>query len=251
MRLLKHLTVLFILFTFYACSTTGTKVDQEPAKRQLSDVVSEGDIYAINQSLDPWEGYNRWMYDFNAKFDRYIFIPTVNTYKKVLPVFARTGINNFFSNLGEFSNLANAALQGKAKQSGRTLGRLIVNSTLGIGGLMDPATGFGLYQQSEDLGQTLGHWGVAPGPYFVLPILGPSTLRDAPGAIFDRIYHPLYEPYPWLADIKSSEELAIGTINAIDTRANIGFQYYQMGSPFEYLWVRNLYLEYRALEVNK
>lgn len=251
MRLLRHTALLFTLFTLYACSTTNVIVDEKPAIRQISDVVAKDDIYAINEYHDPWESYNRWMYDFNAKFDRYIFIPTVKAYKKVLPSFARTGINNFFSNLGEFSNLANSTLQGKAKQSGRTLSRLVVNSTLGIGGLMDPATGFGLYHQKEDLGQTLGHWGVGTGPYFVLPVLGPSTLRDAPGALFDRIYHPLYEPYPWLVDIKASEELAIGTINAVDTRANIGFQYYQMGSPFEYLWVRNLYLEYRKLEVGK
>ena len=251
MKLLDHITLILIVLALSACATSQPINGEEPAKRQVSDVLSEGDIVASNEFYDPWEGYNRWMYDFNAKFDRYIFIPTVKTYKTVLPSFARKGIHNFFSNLGEFSNLANSLLQGKINQSGRTLGRVAVNSTLGIGGLMDPATNFGLYHQSEDLGQTLGHWGVGQGPYLVLPILGPSTLRDAPSAIVDRLYHPLYEPYPWLVDIKSSEELAIGTINSIDTRANIGFQYYEMGSPFEYLWVRNLFMEYRELEVNK
>jgi phospholipid-binding lipoprotein MlaA len=251
MKSLNHITLILIVLALSACATSQPTNGEEPAKRQISDVLSEGDIIASNEFYDPWQGYNRWMYDFNAKFDRYIFIPTVNTYKTVLPSFARKGIHNFFSNLGEFSNLANSLLQGKVNQSGRTFGRLAVNSTLGIGGLMDPATNFGLYHQSEDLGQTLGHWGVGQGPYLVLPILGPSTLRDAPSSIVDRLYHPLYEPYPWLVDIKSSEALAIGAINSIDTRANIGFQYYETGSPFEYLWVRNLFMEYRELEVNK
>jgi phospholipid-binding lipoprotein MlaA len=251
MSSLNHILLILALLTLCACATSNPIAGEEPAKRQVSDVINEGDIIASNEFYDPWEGYNRWMYDFNAKFDRYLFIPTVKVYKAVLPSFARTGVHNFFSNLGEFSNFANSVLQGKISQSGRTLSRLAVNSTLGIGGLMDPATKFGLYHQREDLGQTLGHWGVGQGPYLVLPILGPSTLRDAPATFVDRIYHPLYEPYPWLVDIKASEALAIGAVDAIDTRANIGFQYYEMGTPFEYLWVRNLFMEYRELEVDK
>ena len=251
MRLFAYLKFVFIALCLGACATTPPEVGDEPAQIEIADVLPSGDEIAVAAFYDPWEGYNRWMYDFNAKFDRYIFIPTVNVYRAILPEFARTGIHNFFGNLGEFKNLANSVLQGKVNQSGRTLGRLLVNSTLGIGGLMDPATGLGLYHQREDLGQTLGRWGMGPGPYFVLPILGPSTLRDFPSSIVDRIYHPLYEPYPWLVDIKSSEALAIGVVNGIDTRANIGFQYYEMGTPFEYLWTRNLWLEYRNLEVSK
>lgn len=247
--------MLLILTVLSVCSCAATRPDvgDEPAKRQLSDVMDmdNPDDVAIDDYYDPWEGYNRRMYDFNAKFDRYIFLPVVKTYRWILPEFARQGIHNFFGNLGEFSNLANSLLQGKASQAGRTSGRLVVNSTLGIGGLMDPATGFGLYHQNEDLGQTLGHWGVGPGPYFILPIFGPSTLRDAPGSIVDRIYHPIYEPYPWLVDIKSEEAFVIGLLNGIDTRANIGFRYYEMGTPFEYLWIRNLWLEYRQIEVRK
>lgn len=250
-KLFTYLNVIFIALSLAACATTKPEVGSEPAKIELADVKHADDEVAVEAFYDPWEGYNRWMYDFNARFDRYVFLPTVNVYRTVLPQFARTGIHNFFSNLGEFRNLANSILQGKVNQSGRTLGRLLVNSTLGVGGLMDPATGFGLYHQREDLGQTLGRWGVGPGPYFVLPIVGPSTLRDVPGSIVDRIYHPLYEPYPWLVDIKSGEALAIGVLNGIDTRANIRFEYYDMGSPFEYLWVRNLWLEYRQLEVDK
>lgn len=241
--------ILFAL-SFGGCATQP-HVGNEPAKRTLADVLPEGDEVAVKEFYDPWEGYNHWMYNFNAKFDRYIFIPTVNGYKTVVPEFARTGVHNFFRNLGEFGNLANSLLQAKPKQFGRTFGRLIVNSTIGIGGLMDPATSFGLAYQNEDFGQTLGHWGMGSGPYFMLPILGPSTLRDAPSNIIDRIFHPLYEPEPWLADIKSEEETVISLVNAVDTRANIGFRYYEMGSPFEYYWTRNLWLEYRELEISK
>ena len=251
MKIPNLLIIFFILSMTVSCATTQPEASGEPAQKQLSDVLSEDDIIALDNIHDPWESYNRWMYNFNASFDRNIFIPTVNAYRWVFPEFARTGINNFFSNLGEFRNLANALLQGKFKQSGNTLGRLAVNSTIGVVGLMDPATDFGLYRQKEDFGQTLGHWGVGPGPFLMLPILGPSTLRDAPGGIVDRIYHPIYPPYPWLAELKTEETLAIGLLEGIDTRANIGFQYYQTGSPFEYLWVRNLWLEYRQLQVER
>ncbi len=249
-KLLFLHSLVLIALGLNACTATKPIVGDEPAKKQLSNTLHESDEVAVDAFYDPWEGYNRWMYDFNARFDRYLFIPVVKTYQYVLPNFVRTGIHNVFSNLGEFSNFSNALLQAKTSQSGRTLGRLIVNSTLGIGGLMDPATGFGLYHQGEDFGQTLGKWGVGPGPYFILPILGSSTLRDAPSNIIDRLYHPIYEPYPWLVDIKSEEAFSIGVLNAIDTRANNKFRYYEMGTPFEYLWTRSLWLEYRKTEVN-
>jgi phospholipid-binding lipoprotein MlaA len=232
------------------CATTQPDVSGEPARKQLSDVLSEDDQVAM-AAYDPWEGYNRWMYDFNARFDRFIFIPVVNGYRAILPGFARDGIHNFFSNIGEFRNLANALLQGKFKKSGTTLSRLAVNSTLGIAGLMDPATGFGLYEQKEDFGQTLGHWGVGPGPYLVLPILGPSTLRDAPHYLVDPVYNPIYPPNAWLVEMKDWEVLAVATLEGIDTRSNIGFQYYELGTPFEYTWTRDLWLEYRKLQVAK
>lgn len=251
MKLFVCTTVIALIFILGGCAATQPNKGTEAPAIEIGDVLNEDDIIAIKEVHDPWEGYNRSVYNFNAKFDRYIFLPTVNAYRKILPNFARKGIHNFFSNLGEFSNLTNSIFQGKVTQSGRTAGRLLVNSTLGIGGLMDPATGLGLFYQREDFGQTLGHWGIGPGPYFVLPILGPSTFRDFPSAIVDRIYHPVYDPYPWLVDIKSAEATAMGVVNAVDTRANISFKYYEMGTPFEYLWSRNLWLDYRKLEVKK
>lgn len=250
MKITNLFLFVLIITMLWGCATTKQEINEEPAKRQLSDVLSEDDIIALDV-YDPWEGYNRWMYNFNASFDRNIFIPTVNAYRWVLPEFARTGINNFFSNLGEFRNLANALLQGKFKQSGNTLGRLAVNTTIGIAGLMDPATDFGLYEHKEDFGQTLGYWGVGPGPFLVLPVLGPSTLRDAPHYLVDPIYHPIYRPNDWLVEMNTWELMAVGTLEGIDTRSNIGFEYYKTGSPFEYLWVRNLWLEYRQLQIER
>lgn len=240
---------LLVVLSLSACAATQVNEGSEPAKRTIDDVLPEGEKPAL-EIHDPWEGYNRWMYNFNARFDRYIFLPVVSAYE-VLPGFARTGIHNFFRNLREFSNIANALLQGKPVQSGRSLGRLAVNTTIGIAGLFDPATNFGLYHQREDFGQTLGVWGVGPGPFLVLPILGPSTLRDAPSLIPDAAVHPVYKPFPWLIELNDEELLALGIVDGIDTRSNLGFRYYDMGSPYEYLWVRNLWLEYRQLQIEK
>lgn len=246
---LIKLACIILVLSISACAATQVKEGSEPAQRTIEDVLPEGEKVAL-EVHDPWEGYNRWMYDFNAKFDRYVFLPVVDAYK-VLPIFARTGVSNIFRNLGEFRNITNALLQGKPVQSGSSLGRLGVNTTIGILGLFDPATKFGLYHQKEDFGQTLGVWGVGPGPFLVLPILGPSTLRDGPSLIPDAAIHPIYKPFPWLVELNNDELLVMSGIDAIDTRSNLGFRYYEMGSPFEYIWVRNLWLEYRQLQIEK
>lgn len=250
LNLLFKLVCIFIVLSLSACAATQVKEGSEPAKRTIDDVLTEGEDPALVVH-DPWEGYNRWMYNFNAKFDRYIFLPVVGAYTTILPSFARTGVRNFFRNLGEFRNITNALLQGRPVQSSRSLGRLAVNTTIGIAGLFDPATKFGMFYQKEDFGQTLGVWGVGPGPFLVLPILGPSTLRDAPSLIPDSAIHPVYKPFPWLIELNDEELIAMAIVEGIDTRSRIGFRYYGMGSPYEYLWVRNLWLEYRQLQIEK
>lgn len=234
-----------------ACSASRPSLRHESAGIQLYDVVTDGDEIFIDIAYDPWEGYNLWMYNFNAKFDRYLFIPTTNTYKFVVPSFARVSIYNFFSNLSEVGNIANSILQAKPTQFKLTLGRFLVNSSIGIFGLMDPATKMGLAYEKEDLGQTLATWGIGPGPYVMLPIFGPSTLRDAPSVFINRIFHPIYDPEPWLTDMKSEEQLTINVVDAINKRTNISFRYYEMGTPFEYYWIRSLWLEHRKLEISK
>lgn len=134
---------------------------------------------------DPWEGYNRSMYEFNDTADRYVLKPIAQGYEKVTPGFVQAGVSNFFDNVQDLSTGLNNLLQGKFSEGASDLGRLVVNSTLGILGLWDVATPMGLEKHNEDFGQTLGWWGVPSGPFFVIPLLGPSTARDAPARYVD------------------------------------------------------------------
>jgi phospholipid-binding lipoprotein MlaA len=139
---------------------------------------------------DRWEGRNRKIYNFNKRLDARVLKPTANVYRTVVPKSARTGITNIYSNYGEPANIMNALLQGKIKQAFRSLDRLIINTTLGIGGIADNATELGRPQEPEDFGQTFATWGIESGPYVVLPVFGPSTLRDSFGLAFDIVIDP-------------------------------------------------------------
>jgi phospholipid-binding lipoprotein MlaA len=128
---------------------------------------------------DPWEPMNRSIYNFNDAVDTVAIKPATQVYVNVVPAWARTGVHNFVGNLGDVWSMANSALQLKGQIAVETLMRVSVNTVLGLGGLLDVATEMNLEKHKEDFGQTLGYWGVKPGPYVVLPLLGPSTLRDA------------------------------------------------------------------------
>jgi phospholipid-binding lipoprotein MlaA len=134
---------------------------------------------------DPWEGYNRGAYAFNDALDRAVLKPAAQTYVEGVPEFAQEGISNFFENLQDLSTGLNNILQGKLPEGASDLARVGVNSVFGIAGLWDLATPMGLEKHNEDFGQTLGVWGVPSGPYFIIPFLGPSTLRDAPARYVD------------------------------------------------------------------
>jgi phospholipid-binding lipoprotein MlaA len=127
---------------------------------------------------DPWESMNRSVYQFNDLVDTVAIKPVTELYVKVLPGFVRKGVSNFLGNLGDVWSMANSALQFKGQATAETFMRINVNTFLGLGGLLDVATEMRLEKRKEDFGQTLGYWGVKPGPYVVLPLLGPSTLRD-------------------------------------------------------------------------
>jgi len=124
---------------------------------------------------DPWEGLNRKTFAFNDALDKAVMKPIAKGYVAVTPEFAREGVNNFYSNIEDIATSLNNFLQGKPKQAMSDAMRVIMNTTLGVFGLWDVATPFGLEKHDEDFGQTLGWWGMAPGPYFVIPFLGPST----------------------------------------------------------------------------
>ncbi|MDO6460292.1 VacJ family lipoprotein [Granulosicoccaceae sp. 1_MG-2023] len=140
---------------------------------------------------DPWMNYNRAVYNFNDKLDRYALQPVAKGYRAVTPDFIETGIGNFFRNIDDVTVAINALLQGKITQAGQDTARLLVNSTLGLAGFIDVAGMMGLEKHDEDFGQTLGVWGVAEGPYFVIPFLGPATVRSAGGRVGDWYTDPL------------------------------------------------------------
>jgi len=128
---------------------------------------------------DPWEPMNRSIYQFNDAVDTIALKPAAQLYVQVLPPIVRTGVSNFLSNLGEVWTMANSAMQLKGLATAETFMRLNVNTFLGLGGILDVATELGIEKRREDFGQTLGYWGMQPGPYVMLPFFGPSTLRDA------------------------------------------------------------------------
>ena len=134
---------------------------------------------------DPWEGLNRKTFAFNDALDRAVMKPIAEGYQKVTPSFAQEGVNNFYSNLEDIATGLNNLLQGKFKEGANDGARLLVNTVVGVFGLWDVATPMGLEKHNEDFGQTLGWWGVPPGPYLVIPLLGPSTARDAPARVID------------------------------------------------------------------
>jgi phospholipid-binding lipoprotein MlaA len=197
---------------------------------------------------DPIETVNRGLYRFNYNFDRFLFLPVVNTYEFIMPDYAEQRVSNFMDNIGEFGNFTNGVLQLKPTSAATTLSRFVINTTLGIAGLWDPATSMKFPRQDEDFGQTLGHYGVGNGPYIVLPVMGPSNLRDTGGLVADAAAFTAVDP---LNFDNNDLSLPYQGVKAVDARHRQPFRYYKSGSPFEYEFVRLLYTEKRKLQVAK
>lgn len=229
------------------CSTLPrTSAQSQPPQRKYADLVDSSTEHPL-EIYDPLEGFNRGTYRFNYYFDRYLFLPVVTAYDFILPDYAEDRISHFVDNVFEFNNLFNNILQLKFKGAGITLSRFVINSTVGIGGLWDPATTWGLHQQPEDFGQTLGHYGAGNGPYLVLPILGPSNLRDTLGIAGDAASFAGIGPVAW-AESNTASRTFTG-VSSVDRRHRQSFRYYQTGSPFEYEMVRLFYTKKRELEI--
>lgn len=141
-------------------------------------------------AADPWEDVNRSIYAFNEALDEALLKPLSEAYRDVVPKLVRTGVDNFFGNFYDAWSAANQLLQGKLEDSLVMGTRVVTNTLFGLGGLLDPATEMRLTRRSEDFGQTLGRWGVPNGPFIVLPLFGPSTVRDATGFLLDRQVSP-------------------------------------------------------------
>ena len=140
---------------------------------------------------DPWESYNRAMFGFNEGVDRAVLKPVATAYQNVVPQMVRTGVGNFFGNLSDAWSMVNNVLQAKPEAALNSFWRVAVNSTMGLGGVLDPASEMQIQKHREDFGQTLGYWGVPTGPYLVLPLLGGSTLRDTAALPIDWYGYPL------------------------------------------------------------
>ena len=206
---------------------------------------------------DPWEPMNRNLYEFNAGFDEYVFLPATRGYEAVVPSPVRSGVHNFITNANEVRTLVNSLLQAKMKKSGITVSRLLINTTFGVGGLWDPASkNPKLQRQDEDFGQTLGVWGFGNGPYFVMPFMGPCNVRDTVGfgGDFLLLWWQMHTVYDTLGvDEANTMGWAIAelVIRALDLRSSTPFRYHQTGSPFEYELVRFIYTKKRELDIRK
>ncbi len=167
---------------------------------------------------DPWESYNRAVFEINQDFDESLLRPAAVQYQR-LPQPVQTGVGNFFSNLNDFTVLFNNLLQGNLENAASDTGRIMFNSTFGLFGLIDVASPMGLDKNNEDFGQTLGAWGVARGPYLQLPFLGPSTARDAPARLVDGYTSPLYHTN--LRDDHTGWWIGLIALDVVDMRAGL------------------------------
>jgi phospholipid-binding lipoprotein MlaA len=242
--------VLLLSLILFLAGCAGTNINllpEEPAMHSVSEFRDQSIIVVE----DPWEGFNRSMYRFNYNFDKYLFLPVVNGYEFITPAFVQGRVSNFFSNIGEVRNLSNSLFQLKMGESLTTFGRFVTNSTIGLAGLFDPATGFGLEQRNEDFGKTLGYWGAGSGPYLVLPVFGPSSVRDTGGMVVDSaIRYGIFYAIDPFGNINCGGAITAGitTLEAVDKRRQDSFRYYESGYPFEYYMVRFIYHEKRELE---
>ncbi len=201
---------------------------------------------------DPLESYNRAVYKFNDTFDTYLLKPVAKGYDAITPAPVQKGISNFFSNLDDVLVIVNDLFQFKFGQAASDTGRFLVNSTLGLFGLIDWASDMGLEKHNEDLGQTLGHWGVPSGPYFMLPFLGPSTIRDTTGyavdeSYFDPIYKEVENGYPVSSRDDETAVWGMTIVKAVDTRANLlkGEKVMEEAALDRYIFIREAYLQRR------
>jgi phospholipid-binding lipoprotein MlaA len=248
----RILLALLLALSLAGCATaraTNGSAEQPPM-HTVGQLTDQRFAYVY----DPWVGFNRSMYRFNYYFDKYLFLPVVHGYEFVTPVFMQERVSDFYNNIGEIKTLTNSLLQLDGEKSVKTLGRFLTNSTVGLGGLFDPATGFGLQRRQEDFGKTLGHWGAGPGPYLVLPVFGPSSLRDAGGLAADTgITYGIYSAIDPFGNSDDSFTLSAGitALDMIDARHQVDFHYFESGYPFEYYLVRFLYHEKRELEITK
>ena len=204
----------------------------------LTSLLSLAACASQPQNPDPWENLNRKVFAFNDVADKYVAKPAAKAYQAVTPNFLERGVDNIFSNLREFLNVLADLGQLKFKAAATDAGRFVINTTVGVGGFFEVASYIGLEKRTEDFGQVLGYWGVAPGPYVVLPILGPSTLRDTGTALLDSQIDALSQ----IDHVRTRNQLRL--LNLINTRANL-LATESLLSGDRYTFLRDAYLQRR------
>jgi phospholipid-binding lipoprotein MlaA len=209
----------------------------------LGCVLFLAPVIAHGQTNDPWRETNERIFAFNDFFDQLLVRPVANTYTVVLPRFARQGIGNFFSNLNDINVFVNDLLQLKLDAALSDSGRFFINSTLGVVGFVDVASGMGLRKNEEDFGQTLGVWGIQSGPYVVLPVFGSSNVRDSFGLVLDTLFNPIqYHD-------DSEVRLGLFVLQETDTRASL-LSMDELVTGNRYLFFREAYVQRREYLVN-
>jgi phospholipid-binding lipoprotein MlaA len=228
LRSLKRIVLLGLVGALVGCASIPAGVEPSPH--------------------DPWEPFNRSVFEFNEGLDAYVLKPVVAGYRFVLPEFVRDGIYNFFSNYSDIYTALQNLLQGKPDYAFSDLMRVVVNTTFGLGGLIDMATPGGLPKHKEDWGQTFGVWGIPSGPYVVLPFFGPSSVRDTFGTAADLESDYLFRLLPDVALRNSLTGLRV-----VNTRNT----YYEAGDLLDgaaldkYSFVRDAYIQRRAYQINE
>ena len=200
---------------------------------------------------DPLEGVNRGVWQFNMAADKALIKPTTMVYRTVTPRPARRGLSRLLANLSEPFSAINNLLQGKPDRAGRNIERFVINTTIGVGGLADHATGFGVAPAEEDFGQTLATWGVNGGPYLVLPLLGPSTLRDGVGSGVGMLTNP-YRVGLREADLSTAERLSLMAGEVVVLRSDMiesGADAFLETSLDPYAAARSAYLQRRSVQI--
>jgi len=229
---------------------SNQQLDAQKAEATQADLVqADGQVAAADDPRggvwDPFEPFNRVMWDFNYEvLDRFLVKPVTKGYVAVTPMPIRNGLQNAADNIEEPANSINNLLQGKVEGSLTSIGRFAVNTTIGLLGIFDVASSMGLERQREDFGQVLGVWGVGTGPYLMLPALGPNDFRSLTGRVVDNYYWPstvLEDPYL----------IAAAVVSLLETRASLLEQEENLNRALDqYLFVRDAYFQRLAFEVS-
>ena len=235
----------FVLILCLASVSAACLAQMDEAVQSQHSAQSE-EIFAPPHPSDRIESFNRAVFKFNDQADKYILKPAAKTYQFLTPSLIDEGITNFFKNLDDVETFINSIFQLKFHNAIVSLNRVIYNSTFGLAGFIDVATGFGLKNDEEDFGQTLGYWGYEESTYLVIPFLGPSTVRDFSGIVIDSVL----DPVSYNDEIHRDARLMATGVKVVDLRADLLSVENLQLSQDRYAFIRNAFLQNREYMIN-